>query len=125
MRNLRANEAYTTTLPAGQTMTVATGAESAGILRHMGDPGQGQIGGQIIAASQTVTVGPFLSPRNYRIECTLGTMTVQQGIVEPEPPAPITAADIAIVDAGGHFDATNVEDALQEIGAEVEMTEAG
>lgn len=62
-------------LPAEQTLTLTTDAVSSGTYARLPDPGDTTTYGvTAIAASASVVLGPFSSPRNYLLAETQGTI---------------------------------------------------
>lgn len=62
-------------LPAGRVLSVVADAESSGLLFSIGNPGTEPGGGLAVPADTTTTVGPFASPRQYRLQATVGSLT--------------------------------------------------
>lgn len=87
----------TTTLPAGQLLTVVAAALSVGpIIRLADTPGGGDPFAPVpITAGQTLTFGPYTTPRRYAIVAVEGEISTQIG---PPNAAVIASPDVEDVE---------------------------
>lgn len=72
-----------------------------------------------ISKLASVRYGPYGVPMDFVIACTNGTITYTATAGYAGAASSTAADDVTIIDAGDYFESTNVEDALQELGASV------
>lgn len=87
----------TVTLPAGQTLTVVADAASSGRLFPFSERVGDTAGLSAVAASATVTLGPFANAAKYLIETISGVLTYSMATVDFPTATEVLAAAVALI----------------------------
>lgn len=85
----------TITLPPGQTLTVTADAVSSGNVWPFAERLGDTAGGSAVAASATVTLGPFATVKRYQVEAVSGNLTYSTAAVDFPTAAEAAATALA------------------------------
>jgi hypothetical protein len=99
MTTVTVGSPQTFTLPAGYALTVVAGATSSGRIFPFSESVGDTSGLTDVAASATVTLGPFSTVKRYLVETLAGTLAVTSALVDFPTAAESLAAAVAAVAA--------------------------
>jgi hypothetical protein len=115
MTTIRAGNAETMTLPAGQVLTVIADAQSSGRVFPFSERPGDTAGLTDVAASATVLVGPYGTTTRYKIEALTGSLSYGSAAVDfPTAAEAAAAAALLYVPVSG-----TIGDVKEYIGAGV------